>query len=62
MKYEEIKAICHVRSSIFRTAKPEVRYPRNHPIAFDERVSEADKLESDWAEHDPRESSYEALA
>ena len=62
MTYEEAKARCHVRSSIYRTSEPGNRYPKNHLVPLDERVPDADKMAADWAEHDPREAAYEALA
>jgi hypothetical protein len=62
MTYEDAKYICHVRSAIYRTSNPKVKYNKNHPVPFDDRVPDADKVATDWQEHDPRESHYEALA
>lgn len=53
--YEEAKASCHVRSAIVRLSAPTVRYWKNHPVPFDERVPAEDQQADDWAEHDPRE-------
>ena len=61
MKYEEAKATCHVRSSIFRESTPGVKYPKNHPVPFDERVPLNDQLAIDWEEHDPRDSDSGSL-
>lgn len=60
MTYKKAKAMCHVRSAIFRTSKM-VRYPKNHPVPLDKRVSWWDKLWNDWAEHDPREDDDSTL-
>jgi len=60
MTFEEAKSWCHVRSSIYRESKPEVKYGRNHDIPFEIRVPIVDQLANDWKEYDPRddESSY----
>jgi len=55
MKYEEAKSSCHVRSAIFRTANPEIKYWKNHIIPLDERVPDEDKPRNDWEEYDPRD-------
>ncbi len=62
MTYDEAKFVCHVRSAIYRTANPSVKFWKNHPVPLDERVPDADKAATDWKEHDPREDAYEALA
>lgn len=62
MTYEEAKTWCHVRSAIYRTTNPSLKYWKNHRVSLDDRVPEADKLATDWKEHDPREAAYEALA
>jgi len=62
MTYEDAKMWCHVRSVIYRTSNPSVKYNKNHPVPFDERVPDIDKAASDWKEYDPRDAPYEALA
>ena len=62
MTYETAKRTCHVRSSIFRRAKPDAKYPKNHPIQFDRRVPWADQNATDWEEHDPRDSDTGSLS
>jgi hypothetical protein len=62
MTYEEAKTWCHVRSAIYRTSSPSVKYNKNHSVPFDERVPDEDKSATDWEEYDPRDASYEALA
>jgi hypothetical protein len=54
MNYEEAKAWCHVRSSIYREANG-IKYPKNHTIPLDDRISEEDKQATDWEEWDPRD-------
>ena len=60
--YENAKKFCHVRSSIFRVNTPEIRYPKNHPVPFDERVPLADQAADDWMEYDPRDSESPSAA
>ena len=55
MKYENAKSMCHMRSAIFRTSKPEIRYWKNHTKSLDSRVPTADKRCDDWEEYDPRD-------
>lgn len=62
MTYEDAKMRCHVRSAIYRTSNPSVKYNKNHPISLDERVPECEKSATDWAEYDPRAAAYEAMA
>lgn len=62
MTYEEAKTLCHVRSAIYRTSKPTVKYWKNHSVSLDNRVSDEDKAATDWKEHDPRDAAYEAMA
>ena len=62
MTYQEAKSRCHVRSAIYRLSAPSVRYWKNHTLSLDERVPDADKAATDWAEFDPREDSFEAMA
>lgn len=62
MTYEDAKTVCHVRSAIYRASNPSVKYWKNHTVSLDDRVPETDKAATDWKEHDPRESAYEALA
>jgi hypothetical protein len=62
MTYEDAKTICHVRSAIYRTSNPSVKYNKNHPVSLDERVAPKDKLATDWAEYDPRDAAYESMA
>ncbi|WP_226552936.1 hypothetical protein [Celeribacter naphthalenivorans] len=62
MTYEKAKTICHVRSAIYRMSNPSVKYNKNHPTPFDQRVPENDKSATDWAEYDPRDAAYEAMA
>lgn len=52
MPYQLAKECCHVRSAIFRLSKPEIRYPKNHPVDFDDRVPLEDKAAHDWAAHE----------
>ncbi len=65
MTYEEAKATCHVRSAIFRRDGDGEFYWKNHTQTLDARVSDADKLEQDWEEYDPRDhescSSYDEM-
>ena len=62
MTFEEAKRRCHVRSSIFRLSNPDVKYPKNHSLSFDERVPKRDQLAPDWEEYDPREYDDCSLA
>jgi hypothetical protein len=62
MTYEDAKMYCHVRSAIFRTSNPSVKYWKNHSVSLDDRVPDDQKSALDWKEHDPREEAYEALA
>jgi len=56
MTYKKAKIICHVRSAIFRTSNPSVKYWKNHPDStLDERVPDNDKGATDWKEYDPRD-------
>lgn len=55
MTYERAKSLCHVRSAIRRTSKPDVKYWKNHIIPFDVRVPFSDQNAEDWEEFDPRE-------
>lgn len=54
MDYLAAKEKCHCRSAIYRRSVG-FRYYKNHPVPLDERISEADKREDDWEEHDPRD-------
>jgi len=62
MTYEDAKTTCHVRSAIYRTSNPAVKYNKNHPVPLDDRVPDAEKSATDWAEYDPRDAAYEAMA
>ena len=53
MDYETVKAICHVRSGIYRAGG--TVYPYNHRIPLDDRVPDIAKQFDDWEEYDPRE-------
>lgn len=55
MEYENAKDWCHVRSSIYRRAKPEIKYAKNHSAPFDDRVPIADQQSDDWEEWDPND-------
>ena len=55
MTYEEAKSWCHVRSAIYRKAKPGIKYAKNHMIPFDERVPLEDQQADDWQEWDPND-------
>ena len=55
MTYEQAKRSIHVRSGMYREAKPKLIYHKNHPVPLDERVPPEDQLENDWREYDPRE-------
>lgn len=55
MTFEKACQSCHVRSAIYRAAKPEDMYWKNHQTPLDERVSESDQSCVDWIEYDPRE-------
>jgi len=55
MIYEEAKKWCHVRSSIYRKAIPNIKYAKNHTDSFDSRISDEDKKCDDWEEWDPNE-------
>lgn len=55
MTFEEAKAKCHVRSSIFRESKAHIRYPKNHFIPLENRVPDEDMNADDWQEHDPND-------
>jgi hypothetical protein len=61
MTFEEAKRTCHVRSAIYRRAKPEKRYWKNTSQPFFE-VPEEDKQATDWEEYDPREHDNCSLA
>lgn len=53
MTFEDVKQWCHVRSSIYRESKPEIKYAKNHDVPFKERVPIEDQEADDWAEYDP---------
>lgn len=53
MKFQDAISWCHVRSSIYRKSNPETKYPKNHDIPFEERVSVEDQRADDWLEYDP---------
>lgn len=57
MNYETAKSVCHVRSAIYRSSNPAVKYWKNHTVSLDDRVPEQDKLACDWREYDPRENA-----
>ena len=56
MKYEDAKTSCHVRSAIFRTSEPTLKYWKNHTVPLDERVPDKLKAETNWEEYDPRDN------
>lgn len=64
MTYEEAKKTIHVRSAMFRRSNPDVKYWKNSSkfAHIDAVTSAEDKAATDWMEHDPRESAYEAMA
>jgi len=53
MKFDVAKSTCHVRSSIYRKSKPDVKYSKNHTLSFDIRVPIEDQKADDWEEYDP---------
>jgi hypothetical protein len=55
MTYEEAKSICHVRSAIRRSSKPDAKYWKNHTETLDLRVPDKEKCFDDWEEYDPRD-------
>ncbi len=55
MTFKEAQERCHVRAAIFRKAKPDSHYSKNHSMSFDDRVSEEDQQATDWEEYDPRD-------
>lgn len=61
MNFEDAVTWCHVRSAIYRTAKPKVKYWKNHPESLEQRVSNEDQKHSDWQEHDPRDEDSGSL-
>ena len=52
--FEEATRTCHVRSAIYRKAKPNERHWKNTHNPFGD-VSEEDKQATDWEEYDPRD-------
>ena len=56
MFYVDAKKQCCVRSAIFRSINPDIKYWKNHPVPMDERVPSEDKVMDDWEEYDPRDS------
>ena len=61
MDYATAKSRCHVRSAIFRTVNPEIKYWKNHIIPLDIRVPDKDKISLDWEEYDPRDDDEMSL-
>jgi len=61
MDYETVKNKCHVRSAIYRKSNVLKKYYKNNPLPFDMRVSEEDKLATDWEEYDPRDDDNSSL-
>lgn len=47
---------CHVRSAVYRTSKPEVKYWKNSCVGIIERVPFEDRDSDDWEEYDPRDN------
>ena len=64
MTYEDAKTYIHVRSAMFRMAKPSVKFWKNSSgfAHIDAATSDEEKAATDWQEYDPRESAYEAMA
>jgi len=62
--FKDAVACCHVRSAIYRTSKPEVRYWKNNPLTLEQQVRPEERKATDWQEYDPREgaSASEAMA
>lgn len=60
MTYEDAKSFCHVRSAIYRQSK-NIRYWKNDLLSLDQRVSDEDKLATDWEEYDPRDDDNGSL-
>jgi len=61
MTFKDAMAYCHVRSAIYRTAKPEVKYWKNHTVPLEQRVPKEDQQCNDWQEHDPRDEDDGSL-
>ena len=61
MEIDRAIDICHVRSAIFRKAKPDLRYYKNHSVPFKTRIPIADQLAVDWEEYDPRDDDDSSL-
>ena len=59
MELQKAVNSCHVRSAIYRKAKPDIMYFNNDPIwphNVMDNISEEDKKAKDWEEWDPRDS------
>jgi hypothetical protein len=61
MDFRTIAERCHVRSAIYRTADPQRKYAKNHPIPLASRVPAMDQVRTDWAEWDPNEEYSTSL-
>ena len=55
MELKEAINTCHVRSAIFRRAKPRQKYWKNHRTSLEDRIPYEDKSANDWEEYDPRD-------
>lgn len=61
MNFWEAAERCHVRSAIYRKSNPNRLYWKNLATPLDARVPSGDKLATDWAEYDPRDSDEGSL-
>lgn len=64
MTYEDAKTYIHVRSAMFRSSKPDVKFWKNSTKfnSIDAITSAEDKIATDWKEYDPRDRAYEVMA
>lgn len=46
---------CHVRDFVYRKSNPDVKYAKNHPNSFEDRIPYHDQIEEDWCVYDPRD-------
>ena len=53
MTFAKACSSCHVRSAIYRSGNPSMKYAKNHHIPFTERVPAVDQAADDWFEWDP---------
>ncbi len=53
MTFDEAATGCLVRGLIYRKAKPEVKWGKNHTVPLAERVPVEDQAATDWCDADP---------